>query len=141
MIRRLIILLLIVGCGFAQDVLILLNGKSFEGEYITSVEETIVFRVTGAQKSQSVHISRIQKVVLADGAEIYNKIEPEMSVGFDSKMTRTVGGILIAAGGGMMAYTANMDIESIEDVQTRNSGYFFSGLCLIIGGALLAIGD
>ena len=57
MIRRLIILLLIVGCVFGEDELLLLNGKSYKGEYIASVGESIVFKVTGSQKGVSIQES------------------------------------------------------------------------------------
>ena len=103
MIRRLIILLLIVGCVFAEDELLLLNGKSYKGEYIASVGESIVFKVTGLQKGESINLSRIQKIILEDGTKVYNNQEKE-KFSFDNSI-RIFGLDLITFGSGLLLVT------------------------------------
>ena len=71
-------ILLIVGL-FAQndessinDNVYLLNGDSYEGKYISSDSEFIIFKPTGYPTGQSIKKSIINKVVLADGTIIFN---------------------------------------------------------------------
>ena len=145
MIRRLIILLLIV-VGFAQDELLLLNGKSYKGEYIASVGESIVFKVTGSQKGESIHLSRIQKVILEDGTEIYNNQEIE-KFSFDN-FTRILGGGLITFGSGLLLVTQDKEcdncdtLDDIEDFVNKIKLQNQIGFGLIaIGGILIAMGE
>ena len=72
-----LIFIMMIGSLFAQDELILRNGISHQGEYISSVGETIIFRTNTKKAGQSINISIIQKVVLEDGTEIYNRENEE----------------------------------------------------------------
>ena len=146
MIRRLIILLLIVGCVFGEDELLLLNGKSYNGEYIASVGESIVFKVTGSQKGESIHLSRIQKVILEDGTEIYNNQEIE-KFSFDN-FTRILGGGLITFGSGLLLVTQDKEcdncdtLDDIEDFANKIKRQNQIGFGLMaLGGILIAMGE
>ena len=79
MIRRLIILLLIVGYVFAQgtdnsliDRMLLIDGTVFEGEYISMNEDKIIFKPSGYPVGQSVDRSKVEIVKLSDGTIIYD---------------------------------------------------------------------
>ena len=145
MIRRLIILLLIVGCVFGEDELLLLNGKSYKGEYIASVGESIVFKVTGSQKGESIHLSRIQKVILEDGTEVYHNQEIE-KYSFDN-FTRILGGGLITFGSGLLLVTLDKECDGCNEDEwkdfvneTKLQNQIGFGL-IAIGGILIAMGE
>ena len=58
MLRRLIILLLIVGL-FAQDELILMNGTSVKGQYISTENDIIYFIPEDGTVKQSIHKDKV----------------------------------------------------------------------------------
>ena len=66
MIRRLIILLLIVGCVFAQDELILLNGTSVKGKYVSTENDIIYFIPEDGTVKQSIHKDKVRELILKE---------------------------------------------------------------------------
>ena len=141
-----LIFIMMIGSLFAQDELILRNGISHQGEYISSVGETIIFRTNTKKAGQSINISIIQKVVLEDGTEIYNR-ENEEQFKFD-EITRILGGGLITFGSGLLLVTQDKEcdncdtLDDIEDfankIKLQNQiGFGF----IAIGGILIAMGE
>ena len=110
--------------------------KVYNSEYIASVGESIVFKVTGSQKGESIHLSRIQTVILEDGTEIYNNQEIE-KFSFDN-ITRIAGGTLIALGGGICAKQMNSDEE---DANKEKETYTLGFVLIAVGGILIAVGE
>ena len=107
-----LIFIMMIGSLFAQDELILRNGISHQGEYISSVGETIIFRTNTKKAGQSINISIIQKVVLEDGTEIYNR-ENEEQFKFD-EITRILGGGLITFGSGLLLVTQDKECDNCD---------------------------
>ena len=141
-----LIFIMMIGSLFAQDELILRNGISHQGEYISSVGETIIFRTNTKKAGQSINISIIQKVVLEDGTEIYNR-ENEEQFKFD-EITRILGGGLITFGSGLLLVTQDKEcdncdtLDDIEDFANKIKLQNQIGFGLIaIGGILVAVGE
>ena len=149
MIRRLIILLLIVG-AFAQDTdnslfdkMILIDGTVFEGEYISMNEGNIIFKPSGYLAGQSVDKSKVELVKLSDGTIIYDRKTYKNA---DEKAFKEgyIGGALIAAGGVLLYTNIDKEISDYDSIEewsdsvklTSKLGY---GL-IIAGGFLVLVG-
>ena len=164
MIRRLIILLLIVGCVFAQtednsslDKILLINETIFEGEYISMDDDNIIFKPKGSIAGQSIDKTKVKLVTLADGTIIFGiktyNIDNKIKI---IDMAR-IGGVFLAVGGALLYSNINKeppeligtsssaleqlgkDMEQFNDdiKLTASIGYG----CIIIGGILITIGE
>ena len=146
MIRRLIILLLIVG-GFAQDELIFINGTSVKGQYVSTENDIIYFIPEDGTVKQSIHKDKVRELILK---EEETKIESSKDVESIIQNTQKplVGGIFIAIGGGLLfsnidkecldcIYGESRYEEYVKDLEsTQKIGYGF----IILGGILLGLG-
>jgi len=146
MIRRLIILLLIVGCVFAQgtdnsliDRMLLIDGTVYEGEYISMNEDKIIFKPSGYPAGQSVDISKVEIVKLSDGTIIYDRKTYNNS---DEKAFKEgyIGGALIAAGGVLLYTNIDKEISDYDSIEEWSDSYKLTsklGYGLIIAGGFL----
>ena len=146
MIRRLIILLLIVGCVFAQDTdnslfdkMLLIDGTVFEGEYISMNEGNIIFKPSGYLAGQSVDKNKVEIVKLSDGTIIYDRKTYNNS---DEKAFKEgyIGGALIAAGGVLLYTNIDKEISDYDSIEEWSDSYKLTsklGYGLIIAGGFL----
>jgi len=146
MIRRLIILLLIVGCVFAQgtdnsliDRMLLIDGTVYEGEYISMNEGNIIFKPSGYLAGQSVDKSKVEIVKLSDGTIIYDRKTYKNS---DEKVFKEgyIGGALIAAGGVLLYTNIDKEISDYDSIEEWSDSYKLTsklGYGLIIAGGFL----
>ena len=139
MIHRLIILLLIVGCVFAQDELILLNGTSVKGKYVSTENDIIYFIPEDGTVKQSIHKDKVRELILK---EEETKIESSKDVESIIQNTQKplVGGIFIAIGGGILISQNEKDYEDIDDLEEFQNTTSIAYLCLVIGGVLIGLG-
>ena len=147
MIRRLIILLLIVGCVFAQtednsslDKILLINEPIFEGEYISMDDDNIIFKPKGSIAGQSIDKTKVKLVTLADGTVIYRKasnIEKQLNSTWKEGY---IGGIFIAIGGVILISQNEKDLEDIDDYEQFKTTNTIAYALITIGGILVALG-
>jgi len=153
MIRRLIILLLIVGCVFAQkDYLVLKNGDKHWIKYNETLEDGTI-RVTIYNKNSlllaSFSLDEVYSLTLEDGSiAIEPPIQENVNIKQLQKRTPYVGAICIAVGGYLL-HTYPDDIlcsecDSIEDYEIHSNNkqlHWRAGVVFIsLGGILVAFG-
>ena len=145
----LLILILMVGSLFAQsentdslDTLVLNDGFTYEGEYISMSADRIIFKQVGAYVGQGIDKAQVNLVKLADGTIIYPKEKKESNINFTS-----LGGVLIMMGGAFLFSNVGSschscetfdDLKDFEDKleSKQKFGYGF----IMLGGILVAIG-
>ena len=139
MIHRLIILLLIVGCVFAQDELILLNGTSVKGKYVSTENDIIYFIPEDGTVKQSIHKDKVRELILK---EEETKIESSKDVESIIQNTQKplVGGIFIAIGGGILISQNEKDYEDIDSLEEFKTYTTIAYALITIGGILIAMG-
>ena len=151
MIRSLIILLLIVGCVFAQgtdnsliDRMLLIDGTEYEGEYISMNEDKIIFKPSGYPAGQSVDKSKVEIVKLSDRTIIYDRKTHKNSEARFGGTKETLGGGLIAIGGVLLYSNIDKEISDYNSLEEysdsiKSTSKFGYGL-IIVGGVLVFMG-
>ena len=69
--KRFLLLLMLTGLLFGQDVLLLKSGKNYKGRYITKENEVIIFRVEGEKDSRMFLINDVDIIIAnREGAKV-----------------------------------------------------------------------
>jgi len=69
--KRLLLLLILTGLLFGQDVLNLKSGESYKGTFFGKVDEDIVFKVEGETSTKKFSINDVNTIVTKNGELTY----------------------------------------------------------------------
>ena len=160
MIRRLIILLLIVGCVFADTIVYkrLLLGKwedvTLKKVTIDKIDEGAVWytqKLFFGENMDTIPCKKIVQLISSDGREIEfdcseNRYQVSTNYETPSSFSESefnptrLGGIFIAIGGGLLITNMDSDIDDTDDLDSWEGRQKIGYGLITIGGILIALG-
>ena len=81
--KRFLLLLMLTGLLFGQDVLLLKSGKNYKGRYITKENDVIIFRLEGEKNISMFSINDVDIIMRSDG-DLYYPFDIETKIEEDN---------------------------------------------------------
>ena len=146
MIRRLIILLLIVGCVFGDTIVYKVIGIKDKYKNVTYIgikdnkvyykEDTFIYNVK---------CNNVIEIINSDGNQIdfdcsSNTYTPKTLTELDTKKNPVIGGTLLFIGGGLLIDNIDNEIDSVDDIDDWKTQQKFGYGLIALGGILIAMG-
>ena len=146
MIRRLIILLLIVGCVFGDTIVfkvIGLKDKYSDVEYLGILDNKVYYLEDNFK--YSINCNKVIEIINSDGNQIdfdcsSNTYTPKTLTELDTKKNPVIGGTLIFIGGGLLMGNIDNEINNEDDLDDWKAQQKLGYGLMAFGGILVALG-